>query len=117
GFVTLIIMGAILIVMILWYFGNKRRDHYEKESEYVSLTHYKDQLSALSEDESIPLYTSNLVYMTKIKNDYQIKRSTMYSILDKEPKRAKVYWFVTVNETSNPYESNYTVDLLDTKNV
>ncbi|CAI2646822.1 Low affinity potassium transport system protein kup [Apilactobacillus kunkeei] len=117
GFVTLIIMGSILIVMILWYFGNKRRDHYEKESEYVSLTQYKDQLSALSEDESIPLYTSNLVYMTKIKNDYQIKRSTMYSILDKEPKRAKVYWFVTVNETSNPYESNYTVDLLDTKNV
>lgn len=117
GFVTLLIMGAILIVMILWYFGNKRRDHYEKESEYVSLNDYKNQLVELSEDNSIPLYTSNLVYMTKVKNDYQIKRSTMYSILDKEPKRAKVYWFVTVNETSNPYESNYTVDLLETKNV
>ncbi|GAA6112357.1 MAG: KUP/HAK/KT family potassium transporter [Apilactobacillus sp.] len=117
GFVTLIIMGVILIIMILWYFGNKRRDHYERESEYVSLLEYRDQLTQLSEDESIPLYTSNLVYMTKIKNDYQIKRSTMYSILDKEPKRAKVYWFVTVNETSNPYESNYTVDLIETKNI
>lgn len=117
GYVTLIIMLSILLVMILWYFGNKRRDHYEKESEYVSLLDYREQLSELSNDDSIPLYTSNLVYMTKIKNDYQIKRSTMYSILDKEPKRAKVYWFVTVNETNNPYESNYTVDLLDTKNV
>lgn len=117
GYVTLIIMLSILLVMILWYFGNKRRDHYEKESEYVSLLDYRQQLSELSNDDSIPLYTSNLVYMTKIKNDYQIKRSTMYSILDKEPKRAKVYWFVTVNETNNPYESNYTVDLLDTKNV
>lgn len=117
GYVTLIIMLSILLVMILWYFGNKRRDHYEKESEYVSLLDYRKQLSELSNDDSIPLYTSNLVYMTKIKNDYQIKRSTMYSILDKEPKRAKVYWFVTVNETNNPYESNYTVDLLDTKNV
>ncbi|UQS85112.1 KUP/HAK/KT family potassium transporter [Apilactobacillus apisilvae] len=117
GYVTLIIMLSILMIMILWYFGNKRRDHYEKESEYVSLLDYRQQLSELSNDDSIPLYTSNLVYMTKIKNDYQIKRSTMYSILDKEPKRAKVYWFVTVNETNNPYESNYTVDLLDTKNV
>ncbi|UQS86946.1 KUP/HAK/KT family potassium transporter [Nicoliella spurrieriana] len=117
GYVTFFIMMAILYVMIMWFFGNKRRDHYERESEYVSLKDYKDQLSALSRDSTIPYYTSNLVYMTKIKDDYRIKRNTMYSILDKEPKRAKVYWFVTVNETSSPYESNYTVDMLDTDNV
>ncbi|MCL0318334.1 KUP/HAK/KT family potassium transporter [Apilactobacillus xinyiensis] len=117
GYVTLFIMFGILYVMIIWYFGNKRRDHYEKESEYVSLLDYRDQLSELSADDSIPLYTSNLVYMTKVKDNYEIKRSTMYSILDKEPKRAKVYWFVTVNETNNPYESNYTADLLETKNI
>jgi KUP system potassium uptake protein len=117
GYVTLTIMLGILYIMWLWYFGNKRREHYEKESEYVSLLDYRDQLSKLSADNTIPLFTTNLVYMTKIKGDYQIKRSTMYSILDKQPKRAKVYWFVTVNETNAPYESNYTVDLLETHNV
>ncbi|QBP18784.1 KUP/HAK/KT family potassium transporter [Acetilactobacillus jinshanensis] len=117
GYITFIIMMLILYVMIIWYFGNKRRDHYENESEYVSLLDYRNQLQALSKDKSIPLYTSNLVYMTNIKDHYQIKRSTMYSILDKEPKRAKVYWFVTVNETNVPYESNYTADLLNTKNI
>ena len=117
GYVTLTIMLGILYIMCLWYFGNKRREHYEKESEYVSLLDYRDQLSELSADNTIPLFTTNLVYMTKIKGDYQIKRSTMYSILDKQPKRAKVYWFVTVNETNAPYESNYTVDLLGTHNV
>lgn len=101
--------------MWVWYFGNKRRDHYERESEYVSLLDYRDQLTRLTDDESVPFYTTNLVYMTKIKSDYRIKRSTMYSILDQEPKRAKVYWFVTVNETNAPYESNYTVDMLGTK--
>lgn len=117
GYVTLTIMLGILYIMWLWYFGNKRRDHYEKESEYVSLLDYRDQLSKLSADNTVPLFTTNLVYMTKIKGDYQIKRSTMYSILDRQPKRAKVYWFVTVNETNAPYESNYTVDLLETHNV
>lgn len=110
-------MLGILYIMWLWYFGNKRREHYEKESEYVSLLDYRDQLSKLSADNTVPLFTTNLVYMTKIKGDYQIKRSTMYSILDRQPKRAKVYWFVTVNETNAPYESNYTVDLLETHNV
>lgn len=117
GYVTLTIMLGILYIMCLWYFGNKRREHYEKESEYISLLDYRDQLSELSADNTIPLFTTNLVYMTKIKGDYQIKRSTMYSILDKQPKRAKVYWFVTVNETNAPYESNYTVDFLETHNI
>ncbi|MCT3392039.1 KUP/HAK/KT family potassium transporter [Lentilactobacillus hilgardii] len=117
GYVTLTIMLAILYIMWVWYFGNKRREHYERESEYVSLLDYRDQLKELSKDEDVPLFTTNLVYMTKIKGDYQIKRSTMYSILDQEPKRAKVYWFVTVNETNVPYESNYTVDMLGTNNI
>lgn len=117
GYVTLAIMLAILYVMWVWYFGNKRREHYERESEYVSLMDYRDQLQELSKDETVPMFTTNLVYMTKIKGDYQIKRSTMYSILDQEPKRAKVYWFVTVNETNVPYESNYTVDMLGTNNI
>ncbi len=117
GYVTLTIMLAILYIMWVWYFGNKRREHYERESEYVSLLDYRDQLQELSKDEDVPLFTTNLVYMTKIKGDYQIKRSTMYSILDQEPKRAKVYWFVTVNETNVPYESNYTVDMLGTNNI
>lgn len=117
GYVTLMIMLAILYVMWVWYFGNKCRDHYERESEYVSLLDYRDQLTRLTADESVPFYTTNLVYMTKIKSDYRIERSTMYSILDQEPKRAKVYWFVTVNETNAPYESNYTVDMLGTKNI
>ncbi|MFT9411532.1 KUP/HAK/KT family potassium transporter [Liquorilactobacillus hordei] len=117
GYVTLIIMAAISYIMWIWYFGNKRREHYEHESEYVSLLDYREQLQKLSKDETVPFFTTNLVYMTKIKDNYEIKRSTMYSILDQEPKRAKVYWFVTVNETSNPYESNYMIDMAETKNI
>mgnify|MGYP000160109706 FL=1 len=38
----------------------------------------------------------------------------MYSILDKRPKKAKVYWFVKVNVTDEPYTSEYEVDMLGT---
>lgn len=119
GYVTLIIMLLILSVMVVWYLGKKCKTHYENESEYVSLLTYRDQLQSLSKNKNVPLFASNLVFMTKVKPNYQIKRNAMYSILDKgpNPKRAKVYWFVTVNETNAPYESNYTVDLMNTRNI
>lgn len=103
--------------MVIWYFGNKRRDAHMAESENVSLLDFIPQLEKLSKDQSIPTYSTNLVYMTKLGDDYSIKRSIIYSILDQQPKRAKVYWFITVNQTSAPYECNYTVDMMHTRNV
>ncbi|MBM6412054.1 KUP/HAK/KT family potassium transporter, partial [Lacticaseibacillus paracasei] len=38
----------------------------------------------------------------------------LYSILDKRPKRARVYWFVTVNVTDEPYTAQYTTDTYGT---
>lgn len=117
GYVTVIITCAILAIMIIWYFGNKRRDAYLAESENVSLLDYLPQLEKLSKDSSIPTYATNLVYMIKLSEDYTIKRSVIYSILDQTPKRARVYWFITVNQTNAPYECNYTVDMMHTRNV
>ena len=117
GYVTLFIMMIILYVMWVWYFGNKARERYDQESEYIDVMQYRDQLEKLSEDKSIPMYSTNLVYMTKMHDGYQIKRNVMYSILDEDPKRAQVYWFVSVNETDVPYESNYTVDMMGTDNM
>ncbi|WP_461215157.1 KUP/HAK/KT family potassium transporter [Lacticaseibacillus sp. GG6-2] len=117
GYITLLIMLLILGIMVVWYFGNKFREQYQDESEYVTLTDYLGQLQALANDESIPMLTTNLVYMTKVKPGYRLKRTTMYSILDKQPKRAKVYWFVTVNETDSPWDMHYTVDMMKTNNV
>lgn len=117
GYLTLLITLLILFVMVVWYFGNKLRENYERTSEYVSLMDYRKQLIQLSNDSSELLYATNLVYLTKVGPHYSIKRKVLYSILDKRPKRAKLYWFVTVNETDAPYESQYTVDMLGTRNI
>ncbi|RYM04741.1 potassium transporter Kup [Sporolactobacillus sp. THM7-7] len=117
GYLTVLLTLLILSVMVVWYFGNKQRAKYEKNSEYVSLLDYRKQLIKLSQDDEVPLYATNLVYMTKIGPHYRLKRKVLYSILDKQPKRAKVYWFVTVNETDAPYENLYSVDMLGTRNI
>ncbi|MCI1699645.1 KUP/HAK/KT family potassium transporter [Liquorilactobacillus nagelii] len=117
GYITLLLTLLILTVMIIWYFGNHMRDNLMDESEKVSLFKYRKQLIELSQDTSIPLFMSNVVMLAKVKPDYSVKREVLYSILDKQPKRAKVYWFVTVNTTDEPDTSYYTVDMMGTRNV
>lgn len=117
GYITILLMFVIFLLMVVWFFGNRRRQKLELANEYSSLLNYKDQLEALSKDERYPIFSTNLVYLTKVRSNYQIKHNTLYSILDKGPKRAKVYWFVTVNETDQPYECNYTIDMLGSDNI
>ena len=41
----------------------------------------------------------------------------MYSILDKRPKKADVYWFVNIVVTDEPYEAEYTVETFGTSYI
>lgn len=117
GYVTVIIAGFIGIIMYIWYFGNKVRDKREAKNSYVRLDEYVNMLTNLSHDEDYPTYATNLVYMAKVKYNKFIKREVLYSILDKRPKRAKAYWFVTVNVTNEPYTAEYAINTYGTKNV
>lgn len=117
GYVTVLIAGLIGLVMYIWYFGNKIRDQREAQNAYVRLDNYTEMLTNLSHDEEYPTYATNLVYMAKVKYNKFIKRDILYSILDKRPKRAKAYWFVTVNVTDEPYTAEYAINTYGTKNV
>lgn len=117
GYVSLFIAGAIGFIMYVWYYGNKIRDKREARNAYVRLDEYTDMLTNLSHDENYPTYATNLVYMANAKYNKFIKREILYSILDKRPKRAKAYWFVTVNVTNEPFTAEYAVNTYGTKNV
>lgn len=117
GYVSLFIAGAIGFVMYVWYYGNKVRDKRETRNAYVRLDEYTDMLTNLSHDENYPTYATNLVYMANVKYNKFIKHEILYSILDKRPKRAKAYWFVTVNVTNEPFTAEYAVNTYGTKNV
>jgi KUP system potassium uptake protein len=58
----------------------------------------------------VPRYATHLVYMTSADNPKEIEHKIIYSILNKKPKRASIYWFVHVDIMDDPYTSEYSVD-------
>lgn len=118
GYVTVLIAAFILSIMFVWYRSNTIKESNTFKASTVSLLAYKQQLHDLRDDTALAMYTTNLVYLSKPQNKpYEknmVKKNILYSILDKRPKRAQVYWFVAVNVTDEPYTAEYTADTLGT---
>ncbi len=106
GYVTLFIALVLIGIMTIWYFAKKISKNYTK---FVKIDSYKKVLTELSADFSIPKYATHLVYMTNASRTDEIEEKVMYSILQKRPKRADLYWFVHVNILSEPYKTEYKV--------
>jgi KUP system potassium uptake protein len=106
GFVTLLVASGLIGLMATWFLAKKISKNYTK---IVRIEDYKKVLAELSVDLSIPKYATHLVYMTNANRSDEIEQKVMYSILQKRPKRADIYWFVHVNILSEPYRKEYRV--------
>ena len=111
GYVAVFMALVIFGIMMIWHRGNIIQ---ERESDKVSLCDYKEQLRELSQDTELPEYQTNIVFLTTKLKGHRVGKEIMYSILDKRPKRAKVYWFVNVFVTDEPYTKEYYVDMMGT---
>ena len=106
GYVTIIIAGALIFLMYIWIYGSIIRKRF---SEYVDILSFSNHFKALKEDKEIPLYATNIVYLTQSPNYSEIESKIIFSIFNKQPKRAKFYWFINVNVTDEPYTTEYSV--------
>ena len=106
GYVTIIIATILISIMTIWYLAKQINKSYTK---LVKIEDYKKVLVELSADLSIPKYATHLVYMTNAGRTDEIEEKVMYSILQKRPKRADIYWFVHVNILTEPYKAEYKV--------
>jgi len=109
GFVTLIIGGGLFTVMYVWFRARKIKNRYV---EFVRLDQYLPTIQEISNDMSIPKYATHLVYLTSANNPKEIEHKIVYSILNRKPKRADIYWFVHVDTQDDPYIAEYTVDTI-----
>ncbi|MHA4895874.1 KUP/HAK/KT family potassium transporter [Pedobacter sp. PWIIR3] len=107
GWFTLILGVSLFAVMWTWYNGRRIRNRYMK---FVDIEEFFPILKNISADESIPKYASNLVYLTSANFNTEIESSVIYSIIQKHPKRADVYWVLHVDVTDEPYTMEYEVD-------
>lgn len=114
GWVTLCLGIVIFLIMYIWYRAGEIR---KKLQNFVPLAPYIPILKELSEDEKIPKYATNLVYLTSSNNSDQIEERSIHSILYKQPKRADVYWFVHINVVDEPYKMTYKTEIIAKEDI
>lgn len=106
GWVTLLVMAMLAANMFAWFQARRIRN---KLVDFVRLDDYLELLTDLSNDTSVPKYATHLVYLTSANRINEIENKVIYSILQKQPKRADIYWFVHVDVMDEPYTMEYKV--------
>jgi KUP system potassium uptake protein len=106
GWVSLAIGSGLMSVMYVWLkaFYIKRR-----LTDFVKMEPYIEPLKQLSDDDSISKYATHLVFLTSAERASEIEQKIIYSIFQKRPKRADIYWFIHVDTTDEPYTMEYKV--------
>jgi KUP system potassium uptake protein len=109
GWLTLLLALTLFVVMYSWYGARKIKNSFVK---FINIRDYFPILSELSEDKTVPLFSSHLVYLTSANNINEVEAKITYSIINKKPKRADVYWLVHVDVMDNPHTREYKVTQL-----
>ncbi len=111
GYFTALLTLLILLIMVVWYRGSHLED------KFRTMLHVRDYiptLQALHDDDSIPYTAANLVYMLSNRDMETMDRDILYSILDKDAKRANAYWFISTNTVEDPNTMRYQVETYGT---
>ena len=111
GYVAIIISILILHIMISWFRGTQIE---RMQSVKLHLVDYTGAIRTLQNDNTVPYCANNLIYLSKGEDFELIDRDILYSIFDRDPKRADAYWFISVNTTDNPFQREYEVNTLGT---
>ena len=114
GWMTLLVSLLFITIMWAWFKGRKIKN---RLTEFVKLRDYIPILQQLSNDTSVPKYATHLVYLTSADNTMEVENKVVYSILQKQPKRADIYWFVHIHVDDQPYTMEYKVDHIASQDV
>ncbi len=106
GWFTILVASALSVIMLSLFLGRRIRNRF---ITYAKIKDYTAVLTDLSNDQTIPKFSSQLVYTTHADNYNEIEAKAIQSILNRSPKRADCYWFLHVDMVDNPYTLEYKV--------
>lgn len=106
GWITIAIALLFFVIMYGWYYGRKIKNRY---ISFTPIDNYIEEFKALKADDSIPFLSSNLVYITKADYPEDIETKIIYSIFQKQPKRANTYFLIHVDNDESPKTFEYKV--------
>lgn len=107
GWFSIALACTFLIIMLGWFFGRRIKNRY---ISFSNVNKYLHLFEDLSNDKTIPQIATNLVYIIKANHLHQIESKIMYSIFNKQPKRAQTYWLLHVNIVDEPDTFSYEVN-------
>ena len=107
GWFTLLLASVYFLIMLGWYFGRKIKN---RHITFLNLDNYLPLIRDLSKDKSVPRTATNLVYIIRANNKHQVESKVMYSIFQKQPKRAETYWLLHVDRVDDPKRFEYQVE-------
>lgn len=114
GWVSLLISAIFIAIMWVWFKGRKIKN---RLTEFVNLKKYLPILHELRNDQSIPKFATHLVFLTSADHLMEVENKVIYSILQKQPKRADIYWFLHIHVDDQPYTMQYKVDIIVPQDV
>ena len=109
GWCTMLIGGVLFLMMYVWVRAIKIRVHYISTKP---LDDYYQIISDIKADESIPKYASNLVYVNHADKEGSVDDKLLYSIINKQPKRADHYWLINLEFVDTPDTLEYRCETL-----
>jgi KUP system potassium uptake protein len=106
GWFTFLLALMYVAIMVAWYFGRKIKNRY---ITFANLERYHDLFKDLSKDETVPRFATNLVYIIRANKADQVESKVIFSIFQKQPKRADTYWFLHIDRVNEPNTFKYHV--------
>lgn len=106
GWFAMLVAGMVVFVMIVWRNSTRIRNSY---IQYKPLAGYIDLIADIRCDADIPKYASNLIYFSRSPDDSRLESKLLYSIINKQPKRADHYWVIHIENLDSPDTLEYRV--------
>jgi KUP system potassium uptake protein len=106
GWFTLLLASVYFLIMFGWYFARKIKN---RRIIFTNLGDYLDMFRDIRTDKAIPMYATNLVYLIKANRMDQVESKVIYSIFNKQPKKAMTYWLLHVDMVDDPNRFEYKV--------
>ncbi len=107
GWFTLLLASVYFIIMFGWYFGRKIKN---RRISFSNIANFTGLFTDLRQDETVPKFATNLVYLIKANRQDQVESKILYSIFNKFPKRADRYWLLHVDRVDEPNRFDYNVN-------
>lgn len=106
GWFSIVLALGFSLIMTGWFFGRRIKN---KRISYSNIEEYLHLFKDLSKDKTVSPIATNLVYIIKANNKHKIESKIIYSIFNRQPKRAQTYWLLHVDITDSPETFSYEV--------